>query len=374
MYTCSSLVRRLTVVAALLALGSACDEKSGDELPPGATAADEVGRPLNDMELPVSLRNQDSAPAGAAQVEATTEQLRIDGAVVVPLEKGRVAEADQKDGTIPKLADKLRSPARGSVALRLAANLPYETAALVLNTAKQVGIHNAALQVRKTGASPETGWLSLPGFVMSSKADDVVQIPGTEERSWNDFTDNWQAVYDACREARTGSCAYVNPNFAKGGTLRIELMTSERGVNVNFFRRGLTPAQEKEEEKKLTAQLNAKKEDFLQGRITEEEMIEALLLGDPSTYALFQFRYQEALTNPSPLQNTMAPMCQGKKCGVVMVAHNTSPMVRVTSLLGAAFPDGTPAPAIAFEMPWTKKTPPADLAEFIAEQQAKEAP
>ena len=62
-------------------------------MPPGASAENEVGRPLGDLELPVSLRNSDSAPTDARTVEATTEQLRLDGAPVIALDNGKVKDS-----------------------------------------------------------------------------------------------------------------------------------------------------------------------------------------------------------------------------------------------------------------------------------------
>ena len=137
---------------------------------------------------------------------------------------------------------------------------------------------------------------------------------------------------------------------------------------VNYFRRGLTPEQEEVEDKHAEEILNRKKEDFIQGRITHDEMVEALLLGHPSTYALFQFRYQEALKNPSALTKTTQPMCKSQRCAVVLTADAVSTMLHVLSMLGASFPDGTTAPAIAFELPWTERPKPAVLTDFIARQ------
>jgi hypothetical protein len=339
-------------MALLIAVTMGCAAK---EEPPGATAADETGRPLSDMELPVSLRTGDPAPAGAIAVEATTEQLRIDGAPVLVLEKGRVAKADAsfETGVIPKLTDKLKG--KSALALRLQANLPYETTALILSTAAKNGIFNAHFQVRKTGATPQTGWLNASGFVMSSRADDVPPINAAPAQSWDAFTAKWEQVLDGCKTGKTANCAYVDDNFAIGGTLKIELFASGRGVNVDFYRRGLTAEQEKDEEKKRLQYLAQKKEDFLQGRITHDDMVEILLLGDPSTQALFQQRYGEALSAPSALTATMAPMCHSTKCGVVVAGELITPMLNVLSMMGAAFPDGSPAPAYAFEQPWTKK-------------------
>jgi hypothetical protein len=356
----------------LVAAGVACHAGSEKrELPPGASAEDERWRPLLDHELPVSLRTKDQAPSDARVVQATDEELRLDGEPVIALVKGRVPAAEQTGGIIPKLKPRLQLPARGTVALRLQANLPYETIALILNTAHEIGMSNAAFQVRPNGETQKIGWLGVEGFVMSSKADDLPPITAVKHQSWNAFTDKWQSIFDGCRTAASGDCAYVNDNFAVGGTLKMELMASGRGVNIDFFRRGLTPAQEAKEDKKRERQLVQKKAEFLKGRISHDEMIEILLLGDPSTYALFQFRYQEAFKPHSALAKTMGPMCHTERCGIVLTADTITPLVNVVGMLGAAFPDGTPSPAIAFEMPWTERPKPAILSEWIAQQSAK---
>jgi hypothetical protein len=217
---------------------------------------------------------------------------------------------------------------------------------------------NAAFQVRVVGGGNKTGWLNADGYVMSSKADDMPPIPTVAPKSWEYFTGKWGEVTQACRTASTGNCAYADANFAKGGSLKIELFSSGRGINIDFYQRGLTAEQEKDEEKRRAKDLAKKKEDFLQGRISHDDMVSYLLLGDPATQALFQFRYQEALTPPSALSGTMGPLCQGERCGVVVTADEISPMVRLVSTMGAAFPDGSTAPAYAFEMPWTQKPKP----------------
>jgi hypothetical protein len=364
---------RIAVPTAILCLAlGGCEllGKDKDKLPPGATAENEPGRPLGDIELPVSLRFHDAPPSNPRTVEATDEQLRLDGNVVVPLERGRVAKTNIADGTIPKLEAMLRSTTASTLALRLQANLPYETMALVLNTAKKVGINNAAFAVRETGAGKTVGWLNADGYVISSKADDIPAITAVKPKDWNAFTDKWQPIFDGCRTSSNGNCAYVNTNVALGGTLKLELFASGRGINIDFFRRGLTPVQEADEEKMRAQVLASKKEDFLQGRITHDEMVEAILLGDPSTYALFQFRYHEALRNPSALTKTMAPICHSERCGVLVAGDTIVATLNVLSMIGAAFPDGTPSPAFAFELPWTERPKPPVLAEFIAQQQA----
>lgn len=360
------------LIAALCASAAGCKNGAASDAPPGASTTDEVGRPLADLELPVSLRSHDAAPTDAHNVEATTEQLRLNGGAVIPLTKGEVADADRTEqGVIPKLEAALRGQSHNTIALRLQAILPYETLALILNTAKQAGVMNAAFAVRETGASPKTGWLQADSYVMSSKADDLPPIQTATAKSWDAFTAKWKSVTEACRSAPTGNCAYADSNFAKGGTLKIELFSSGRGINIDFYQSGLNAEQQHEEEVRRNKELAKKKEQFLQGHLSHDEMVTFLLLGDPSTQALFQFRYQEALNSPSALTGTIAPLCQNERCPVVVTADGISPMVRVVSMLGAAFPDGATAPAYAFEMPWTKKPKPTGLPEWAAREMEK---
>lgn len=353
-----------------LALAVAC--KSGSDAPaPGASPEKEVGRPLGEMELPVSLRTRDSAPTNAHQLEATTEQLRVGGTPVIPLQQGKVADSDHSNGIIPKLEAAFRAASQSSLALRLQANIPYETLALILNTAKQAGVMNAAFQVREVGGTIKTGWLAADNYTLASKADDLPPIPSVTPLTWETFTAKWEDVTEACRKAPTGNCAYADANFARGGTLKIELFSSGRGINIDFYRRGLNAEQEKAEEQRRAKDMAKKKEDFLQGRIKHEDMVKFLLLGDPSTQALFQFRYQEALSAPSALTGTMAPLCHTSRCGVLVTADEIAPMVRVVSMMGAAFPDGSTAPAYAFELPWTQKPKPVlpEWAEQVVQKQ-----
>jgi biopolymer transport protein ExbD len=354
----------------MAASASACKREAETA---AASATEAPARQLSDLEIPVALRTRDSEPTDAHKVEATTEQLRLNGAAVIALDKGVVAPEERREGVIPKLETALRAQSHASIALRLEAIVPYETAALILNTAKQAGVQNAAFQVREVGinTSTKTGWLNAESYVMSSKADDVPPIQIVNAKNWDAFTSQWKNVTAACKQAASGNCAYADTNFAKGGALKIELHTSGRGLNIDFFRRGLTPKQEHEEEVNRAKELAKKKEQFLQGHLNHDEMVEFLLLGDPSTQALFQFRYQEALSAPSALTATIAPVCQRERCPVVVAADPISPMVRVMSLLGAAFPDGTQAPAYAFEMPWTKRPVPEGLPEWAMKELEK---
>jgi biopolymer transport protein ExbD len=331
-------------------------------------SAEAAGPPLGVLELPVSLRTGDKAPDNARKVEVTTSELRVDDKVVLKLEGSRVPAAEQKDGVITKLSAALANPARGRIALHAHASLPYETAALVLNTASAAGMHQLTLRVRKPGGSTETGWLSVDAFQMTPRTYDEVPLQGVEARAWDEFAAAWQAMHDACRASQTATCAYVESSVAKGGKLKLVLFAAGSGVNVNVFRVGLTPADLAAEEQRRKAELASKKEDAIQGRAKRTDVEKDLAEGEPATEALFQFRAQEALDPPSAVSAVMQPLCGTKPCGAVVSAESNTLMVRVVSLIGAAYSEGASVPPLAFEMSWTPKPkapspPPAVSAE-----------
>jgi hypothetical protein len=68
--------RRFAFRAALVLLPLLAAEVSAckrEQETAGASAKDEVGRTLGDLEIPVALRTHDSEPTNAHKVEATTE-------------------------------------------------------------------------------------------------------------------------------------------------------------------------------------------------------------------------------------------------------------------------------------------------------------
>lgn len=339
----------LVAVLVGVALGCGKDDGKGADapLPPA----------LGVLELPVSLRTGDPAPGGSYKVEANPSELRVDGKVIVPLTDGRVPAAEQQGGVVGALKSAFGG-GRAELALHLHSTLPYETTALVLNTAASAGVRNASFQVRKPGGTPDTGWIAVKGFSTTPRTDQEVPLPAVTPRKWDDFTVAWQAVYDACRMARTGSCAYVQTNVAQGGNLKIVLHASGRGVNLNFHRVGFSAEELAAEKQKRESELGEKKRAFLDGRMKQLDLEAELLEGDPATEALFQFRAEEALNLPSALSSTLGPLCGTGACGAVVSADSNTLMVRVMSLIGAAFPDGTPAPSLAFELPWTEKPKP----------------
>lgn len=351
----------VAMVCVGLAAGFGCGDKSGeggDEAPKGPV--------LGDMELPVSLRTTDAAPGDAHKLEISPAEMRLNDQTVLMMEGGKVPASEQQAGVIAKLKAALGSGQKSTLALHLHAMVPYETLAQVLTTAREAGVRDAAFRVRKVGATPETGWLRADGFGLTGRTEAEVPIGSVAPRKWDEFTALWQTVHDACRGAQTGSCAYVPGAMAKGGNLKIVLFASGQGVNVNFHRVGLSPEELAAEEAARKAELAKQKEDVAQGRKQAMDLEEELIGGPPPSEALFQFRNTEALKAPSAVSATLAPLCGKNACGVVLSGDANTRLMGVISLIGAAFPDGSAAPHLAFEQPWTEKVKVAPAPEPAA--------
>jgi biopolymer transport protein ExbD len=345
----------------LAACGGKDAEQAAAPLPPA----------LGVLELPISLRAADAAPSDFHKVEVNLTEVRANDQIVIKLENGRVPAAEKQDGVITKLKAALQSPAHPRITLAAHASLPYETAAMVLNSAAAAGIHQLSFQVRKAGAATDTGWLTINGFQMTPRTYDEVPISNVDPRNWDDFANLWQQMHDECRGSQTASCPYVPEAAAKGGKLKIVLFAAGSGVNLNFERVGLSPEQLAAEDKERKSKLADHKEDVIQGRMKQTDLEKELTEGDPASNASFQFRGREAVTPPSTITQVMQPLCGTRACGAVVSAESPTMNALVVQLIGAAFADGSAAPSLAFEMPWTEKPkPPPELAPEPAPEAA----
>jgi hypothetical protein len=336
--------------------GLACGgDKPAEETPPPS------GPIVSVLELPVTLRSQAAAPSDAANLEISTNEIHLGGRSVITLVAGNVPEAERQAGQIPKLAKALSAGPHGAVSLSAASGVPYETVAFALATAKAAGVAKVDFLVRAPSAT-------VPGhFVIDSldvkpktNSDANQTFAGLAPRPWSDFANQWDAVGNACKSSPTGSCAYKPEKVADGGELKIVLHAAGQGVNVEYFRIGPLPepteAAEPEKatkgaKKKKPTKKKGKKVEMIDGVPAPKDVVDEALNSPPATEALFQFRAQEAVANPSAITATLKPVCGTSACGVVVQSEKATPFVRVISLLGAAFPDGTTAPQVVFELP-----------------------
>jgi hypothetical protein len=338
----------------------ACGDKAAEEAPPPS------GPIVSVLELPVTLRSKEAALAGAADVEISVNEIHVSGQPLVNLTAGSVPEADRQSGQIPKLAKALAAGPHASVSFAVASGVPYETVALALATAKGAGAGKVDFQVRAPSAAA-AGHLVIDSVDVKPKtnSDTNQSFAGLQARPWSDFVAQWDAVQSACKASPSGSCAYKPEKIADGGELKIVLHAAGQGVNVEFFRIGpppepteaaaapddKKPGKAAKNAKKKPAKKKGKKVEMLDGVPGQKDVVDEALNAPPATEALFQFRAQEATASPSAVSEAIKPVCGTSACGVVVVAEKATSFVRVISLLAAAFPDGTPAPHVVFELP-----------------------
>src|SRR5262245_66460074 len=91
---------RCLVLTALLTASftAGCDLLKKGKTEDSVSAATEAPRPLQDIELPVSLRHGDRLPSDARRLEASDSQLSLEGSVIASLTKGRVAPTEINNG------------------------------------------------------------------------------------------------------------------------------------------------------------------------------------------------------------------------------------------------------------------------------------
>jgi hypothetical protein len=333
------------MLAALCAGAFACGKK--EEGPSAPT-----GPIVSVLDLSLSLRSRATAPSDAHEVELASSALAVGGQQVLTLTDGQFAPADRSGDELPKLKEALSKTPHANMSFAVGSALPYSSAALVLQTAKAAGVKSVSFRVRAPGATSNTGFLTLDNFSLrpKSKNDEEVAIPGVAARPWSDFSSKWEAVQSACRASPTGNCAYKPEQIADGGNLKIVLYAAGQGANIAFYRVGAPPPEAapvapEPAKKGKKAKSKGKKNEKTVDPVADVEQ------AAPATEAGFQFRTQEAVVPASAISESMRPVCGASPCAAVVRGEKATLFVRLLALIGAAFPDGTPAPVIAFELP-----------------------
>jgi hypothetical protein len=339
---------RLVVLATLAcSFPTACGKKEEE-------AAGPTGPIVGVLDLALSARSAGTAPSDAHDVELSSTDLHLGGLPVLTLTNGLFAPADVSGDVLPKLKDALAKTPHGRMVFSVSSSIPYSSAALVLSTAKAANVQGVSFKVRPPGSQSNTGFLTLDNFTVrpKSKNDEDVALAGATPRPWSDFASQWDAVQSACRASPTGNCASKPDSIAEGGTLRVVLYAAGQGANVAFYRVGAPPpppppAAEPEKPGKKAkgkAAKNAKKSKTVDPVADVEQ-------APPATEAAFQFRSQEAVAASSAISEVTRPVCAQTPCGVAVQGEKATLFVRMLSLIGAAFPDRTADPIVAFELP-----------------------
>lgn len=344
----------LCVLATVLLL-PACESK--DEVEIEQDAKPVVGV----LELPLSHRHQGAAPSNPVKVEIGPGEIRVDGKTAMTLDKGKVADADKQEYVLPKLKSALSaSGSRGQLAISAHATTPYATLARVIYTAQQSNLREVAFKVRKPAAPTETGWLTMKDFDFVPLSDDT-PFQEADMLPWETFTKVWAQSTQACKAAARADCGWTPNAVAEGGKLDLMLRSRGNGLAVRF--RQHVPVLTCEEG---DAACEAKKAELEAKKKAEEakkkgpEMLDGIAAGggegeempeEPSTEALYTLRGGEETRNPSAISAIVKPVCASQKCSTLLQAEGISPTYRVVSFIGAAFPDGSPEPKVAFTLP-----------------------
>lgn len=343
--TTSLLSSHLSITAALVVVScglAACGSKD-DAV---AVPVDIVGI----LELPTAHRGSPSAPSGAARIDIGTSELRVDGHSVATLTMGSLAPADVAAGAIPKLRAALTG-SRATAVLYTHSATPYGTTVAVLKTLRDAGVRNAVFAVRRVAPPPTKGapppsptltasFLELRDYQVIAETDDEVPFPGISPLAWADVCAQWEAIKSACSMSSTADCMYKPDTLAVGGNAKITLRSRGDGVKVEFVRVGAPP----DAPPPAPVQMIAGVPPPPPG---EGEVVPV----PPATEASFTLRSGTTTENDSPVSAMMRNVCGSRACGVVVVSDPEQMTMRVLSLIGAAFPEGSAPPTVAFQMP-----------------------
>jgi hypothetical protein len=290
------------------------------------------------LELPLAHRNSGSAPASAARVEVSPSELRVDGEPVFALENGKVPAAEASGHELPKLKAKLGG--KGALAISAHATIPYATLARVMHTGAQAGAREFAFQVRKPSAPKEAGWLTIRQNQFTDTAEDG-KFSEAELLAWDEFVKGWDESLSACQGSSRADCGYAPMAKAQGGKLDMLLRVRGAGLALRMRQTGAPEQPKTEKPKRKVEMLDGIKAAAAQP--AEEP--------EPSTEHVFTLRADQATAVPSPISGITQPVCGSRTCPAVFEADGISMTVHVLSLLGAAFPDGTPEPKVSWVLP-----------------------
>jgi hypothetical protein len=354
-----SLVRSSVFLSAAL-LAVAC---SKDEVKPDMTPR------LGLLELASSHRTGDPEPSSAARVEITQTEIVVDGVSALPLEKnGKIPTAERSGFEVPKLKAALNG--KKAVAVSVYAAVPYATLARALNTAVEAGVSDIAFKVRKPNASNQSGWIDLKNshFV---KSTEELAFPESALLPWDSFVKAWDESLDACKASSRADCGYKPLAKAEGGKLDLMLRVRGSGYALRFRQAGAPPvvadagvppaasASADKVEGKKSKHRDKKKKGHGKGELLDG--IKAAPAApeekppEPQTEQVFTLRTDQATVDPSPISGITRPVCGSIQCPIVFEPEGVSMSSQVIALLGAAFPDGTPAPLVAWVLPMNNK-------------------
>ncbi len=300
------------------------------------------------MELPISLRNSASAPSNAIPIEISPTALRVDRHTVLELSGGEVPDGARNAEILPAVRDAISAgAARRAAEIEMHVNTPWETTALVLGSLKASNINTVAFKVRKPGGVADTGYLVLENYDVQAASADPVEMQGPAQRNWDEFVEVWQPSYEGCRrpdaeqETRYVDCTYKPTLAAPGGKLEMRFFARGSALKAEFNRFGA---------EEIDEAAAAPPPEMLEG-IPADPGAEPQEEHTPVENGAFTWRFEAAVADLSPISAAFRPLCGSGACGITVTGDKETMSMRLVSFIGAAFPDGTSAPQVVFQVP-----------------------
>ena len=341
-------LRRVALAACAL-IACACGKEEGKP--------DTAAR-LGVLELPIAHRTEDAPPGNAAQLEITPGALLVEGEEVLPLDKGKLPASELAGYDIGKLKRTLAG--KPALAISVYSATPYATLARVVHSALSAGIEGLTFKVRRPNATSKTGWLTIPRSHFTEAADDG-KFAEADLLPWDSFGGAWEESLAACQVSAKADCGYRPISKAQGGKLDMLLRVRGSGIALRFRQAGAAPqATVGAGLHEQVARAGSRKLDDKPKRRKRAELLDGVSGSaardpeappEPSTEHVFTLRGDQATADPSPVTGIVRPVCGGVSCPVVLDAEGISMSGQVLGLLGAAFPDGSPAPRVAWVLP-----------------------
>lgn len=290
------------------------------------------------MEFPISHRLTPNSPGNAIRIEVSPTLMRLDGRTILEIDGGRIPDEARAGDIISALQTGIDGgPARRAAELSLHANTPYITTALIVATLKAANVSELAFAVRTVG-EPNAGYLVIDDFETREEATELYEFPETHMPAWGNVATHWETMYTACRENHYVDCAFKPQTIAEGGQTHITLFARGNGVKIELHRVG---------EPVVVAPTEGP--EMIEGVGTAVD--QAIAEAPPAEQAAFTWRYNATTDAESPVSGTMRPLCGAANCGVLLTAEALTPTMRILSFIGAAFPTGTDAPKVVFQVP-----------------------
>jgi hypothetical protein len=252
-----------------------------------------------------------------------------------------VPAAERANDVIGKLKDAITSgAARRSAVLEIHVNTPWETTTLVLASLKQANVNEVAFKVRKPGGSPDTGFLVINDYRVEAATNDPVEVQPVAQLGWGDMVAVWDAAYEGCRRDHYVDCTHAPTVAAQGGKLELRFFARGSALKAEFRR------------------INAEESDA-PAAPAQPQMLEGIAAPaapteeapPPVEQGAFTWRFDAAVDELSPISAAFRPLCGARQCGVILTGDKDTMTMRLVSMVGAAFPDGSSPPSLVVHVP-----------------------